>query len=102
MIHDGDFGTILQTTVEEDNASVDISGASEVLFSAHPPGGTVKSFTAAFTNTGTDGKVRYTLVSGDIDVPGTWRIQVKVTFSASKILRSIPDTIIVGPRLDAA
>lgn len=102
MILNGDFGTILQTTVEEDNASVDVSGASEVKFSAHPPGGTVKSFTAGFTSDGTDGKVRYTTLDGDINVPGTWRIQVLITFSATKILRSIPDTIIVGPRLDSA
>ncbi len=102
MIHDGDIGTILQTTVKEDNASVDVSGATSVKFSAHPPGGTVKSFTAAFTNTGTDGKVRYTTVSGDINVPGTWRIQVLITFSATKILRSVPDIINVGPRLDSA
>lgn len=102
MIHDGDFGTILQTTIKEDDASVDVSGATSVKFSAHPPGGTVKSFTAANTTDGTDGKVRYTTLDGDINVPGTWRIQALITFSATKVMRSVPDTIIVGPRLDSA
>lgn len=102
MIHDGDIGTILEATVKEDDASVNLVGSTSVKFSAHPPGGTVKSFIAAFTSDGSDGKVRYTTLDGDINVPGTWRIQVLITFSASKILRSVPDTIIVGPRLDSA
>lgn len=102
MIHNGDIGTIIEATVKDGASSVDVSGATSVKFSVNPPRSAVKSFTAGFTSSGTDGKVRYTTVTGDIDVPGTWWIQVLVTFSASKILRSVPVSFVVGPRLDSA
>ena len=102
MIQNGDIGTILETTIKDGGTAVDISGASGIVFTANPPGAAVKSFTAAFKTDGTDGVVNYTTVSGDINVSGTWRIQSLVTFSATKILRSIPATLIVGQRLDSA
>ncbi len=102
MIHNGDIGTIIEATVKDGASAVDISSASSVKFSVNPPRSAVKSFTAAFTSSGTDGKVRYTTLAGDINVPGTWWIQVLVTFSASKVLRSVPVSFTVGSRLDSA
>jgi hypothetical protein len=44
------------------------------------PSGNAKTKTASFTSDGTDGKIQYITVEGDLDEIGTWRLQSKITF----------------------
>ena len=75
-IYLNDWGTVFEVTlVDELAAAVDVSTATtqEIVF--RKPDGTVETKTSTFTNTGTDGKIEYTTVAGDLDVAGRWTIQ---------------------------
>ena len=72
----GDIGTVFEITVKDDGTVVDISGATTTKnILMLDPAGTLNTKTGEFTTNGTDGKVDYTTVSGDLDMSGTWRIQ---------------------------
>jgi len=78
-VHLGDIGTVFRAIIKEINGgiatAIDISNAITKTLTFTKPSGTKVVQTAAFTNTGTDGKMQYTAVSGDIDETGWWTIQ---------------------------
>jgi len=78
-IHLNDIGTIFELTLMDDTVVVDVSTAitKEIIF--EKPDKTTTVQTASFTTDGTDGKIRYVVISGDLDQIGSWRIQGKVT-----------------------
>lgn len=95
-IHLGDIGTefvveIVECTGEDANGdpiytAVDVSTNTSLNIYFKKPDGTVLTKTAGFasvdsgaTNDGTDGKISYYSVAGDLDVLGKWYIQGKVT-----------------------
>jgi len=82
-VHIGDIGTALRLVVEEDGAVVDVSTASAKLIILKKPHGTRVEKTASFTTDGTDGKIQYATISGDIDEAGTWQYQGKVTIGSN-------------------
>ena len=102
ILHNGDIGTIIRVTIKDGGTAVDVSSSSSVVFTAHPPQGSAKSWTASHNSDGSDGVEDYTTLTGDIDTAGEWQIQALVTFSGTKVIRSIPKTVTVGPRLDSA
>jgi hypothetical protein len=73
--HVGDVGTIFEGTFYDGGVIVDISAATtkEILF--RKPDGTVVTKTGTFSTDGTDGKLRYTTIAGDLDQAGDWRVQ---------------------------
>lgn len=78
-VHLNDEGTVFRATIKEINGgaavAIDISNAiTKTLIFVKPSGAKVTQ-TAAFTNTGTDGKMQYTVVSGDLDELGWWTMQ---------------------------
>lgn len=81
-IHVGDIGTTITVTVLEDETALDISGATTKEFIIKRPDGDLVTKTASFVTTGTDGRLRYTVTSGDVsgdvlnDISGTWQVQV--------------------------
>lgn len=78
----GDIGhKWLRTLVDQDGVDVDISGATTLQFILKDPVGTVTTKTASLTSGGTDGKVEYTSVSGDIDQVGGWEFQFRLADS---------------------
>lgn len=81
MVHVGDIGVVFTATVKDGGAVVDVSGMSGASMVFNGPGSAVKTKTAAFTTDGTDGKVDYTTVSGDLDVPGRWTVQVVINYT---------------------
>lgn len=102
MIHVDDIGTVFTATVEDSGVVVDISTATEVLFLFKPPRGSVDSRTGVLVGGGTTGLVKYVIVSGDLDVAGTWTVQIKVTFgneSPSRTFYSDLNTFTVAGRL---
>lgn len=87
-IHVGDIGSIFEVTVVEiDEVTglpviVDISTATLMQIRFKKPDLSVVVQTAAFSTDGTDGKLKYTSVLGDLDQPGDWRLQGYVEMPA--------------------
>lgn len=85
IIHNGDIGTtFVLTIVDTAGAAINVSTASiKKIYFVDPNGGKLAK-TAAFTTDGSDGKIQYVGVSGDIDVVGSWRMQGYVEMGTSK------------------
>lgn len=86
IIHNGDVGTIIRLTITEndDTTAVDVSGASVKTFYFLKPDGTKINKTAVFNTDGTDGKLKYTTLAGDIDTVGRWQVQAYVEIGLAK------------------
>lgn len=80
-IHVGDVGTTLLVTVKDGDSAVDISGASTKQIIIKKPSGSTLTKTASFSTDGTDGKMSYTIILGDLDEAGTHQLQGKVVIS---------------------
>ena len=86
IIHNGDVGTIIRLTITEDDdtTAIDVSGASVKTFYFLKPDGTKENVDAEFDSDGTDGKLKYTTIAGDIDTVGRWQVQAYVEIGAAK------------------
>lgn len=83
VLHVGDYGTRLTfTVVDRDGDVVDISTATTITVLMMKPDRTIASKTGLLLNTGTDGKLYYDLVDGDLDVEGDWNFKAEVTSSS--------------------
>jgi|TARA_B100000085_G_scaffold255274_2_gene254986 hypothetical protein len=82
QIHAGDVGTKLIVTVKDDGSVVDISSASSLSIFIKKPDGTILTRSGTLETDGTDGKMHYIVVSGDLDVAGVYKIQGKVVLSS--------------------
>lgn len=97
-IVESDYGGIIELTVTDAGTAVDISSYTTRQFKFLTPSGTLKTKTATLKTDGTDGKLQYTLASGDIDAPGAWYVQVYLA-SATRQLSSVPLAFTVERRL---
>lgn len=77
----GDVGTVFEATIKDGSTVVDISGATTKQLIFKGPSGSSKTKEGAFTTTGTDGKLRYTTVAGDLDQAGVWSLQAYVVMT---------------------
>jgi hypothetical protein len=85
IIHNGDVGTIFRLTITDTAGTpIDVSTATVKYINFQDPSGVRMQKTAAFYTDGSDGKIQYTTVSGDIDMVGTWQIQGYVETSLGK------------------
>lgn len=83
--HIGDVGTIFEATVvDETNTVVDLSSQTALSMIFRRPDGQKLTRTASLTTNGTDGKLRYTTVAGDLAMPGPWKVQAYVSITAGK------------------
>ena len=101
MIHvsNGDIGVDFISTLKDETGTViDVSGASTKQIIFLPPSGTALTKTASFVTDGTDGKISYATIAGDMSENGRWEWQAKiVTASANwrseihsfKVVRSL-------------
>ena len=77
-----DIGTKFLITVKDGDVVVDISGTGShvnnkrLIFKS--PSGSTLDKPASFDSDGTDGKLYYTTVSGDLVEDGIWKLQAKV------------------------
>lgn len=75
---------IVLTIKEKDSsgalAVVDCSGVTTKQIIFKKPDNTLITKTAAFVTNGTDGKIKYRTIAGDIDQVGTWSCQGYVVF----------------------
>ena len=74
-LHVGDVGTSIELTVTETNLPMNIANASVKQIKLRKPNGAVVTKPAAFVTNGTDGKLCYVTVQGDLDASGLWRAQ---------------------------
>jgi hypothetical protein len=90
-IHVDDYGYALEITVndKDTDTSTDISTYTTRSFLLRDPAGTTTTKTALFKTDGTDGALTYTVVTGDIDQPGRWQIQVQLSDGSSVITSDI-------------
>jgi hypothetical protein len=89
QIHVGDIGTTLIGTFSDSGTAVDISTASSIEMIIKKPDQTKLTKTATFVTDGTDGKVQYITIAGDIDQAGNYKIQGKVVYGGATYYSSI-------------
>ena len=84
-VHNGDIGTVFELTIKDtDEAVIDVSTAAVKYIYFQDPTGARMRKTATFTTDGTDGKIQYVTIAGDIDEVGTWQVQGYVETSLGK------------------
>ena len=82
-IHKDDIGTKLLITVTDCGTVLDISTATALSIFIKQPDGTLLSRTGVLETDGTDGKMYYLTVAGDLDTAGSYKIQGKVTLPSA-------------------
>ena len=82
FVQQGAVGTTLQLELLDDGAVVDVSSATTKEIILEKPDGSTVTKTAAFVTDGTDGKIKYTTIAGDLDQVGRWRIQGRIISSS--------------------
>lgn len=96
----GNVGSLIRLTiVDQDGAPVDVSSATLVLY-LRSPKARLLTKTPSLTSGGTDGRIQYATLAGDLDVPGNWQAQAKVTISGStwfSTLTSLPVSANLAP-----
>lgn len=88
-IHKDNVGTKLLVAVTDDGSDVDISTASSLVIFIKKPDGTVLERAGVLNTDGTDGKMYYLTVVGDLDVAGNYKIQGKVVIPTGTFYTSI-------------
>ncbi len=79
-------GAVIEVTILEDTAALDVSTVTVKQLVFRKPGGTVVTKTASFSSDGTDGKLKYVTESGFLDEKSggqNWKVQAAVTFPGS-------------------
>jgi hypothetical protein len=95
-----DFGWVGRLTLKQDGTAVDISSYTTKQFFFVNPSGTASSAkTADFDSDGTDGKLKYTILTGEIDTAGNWNVFARIA-KASTELTTDPLEFRVKARLD--
>ena len=81
-VHKDDIGTVFEVALMDGSSIVNVSAATtkEIIF--EKPDGSTLTKTAEFVTSGSDGKIDYTTVAGDLDTIGRWKIQAYVVLAA--------------------
>ena len=90
-IQKNDIGTEFDITFKEAGVAVNISSATTKSLIFRAPDDTTTTYAGTFITDGTDGKLRYTTVTTDIDQAGHWHIQGKVILSTGTFFSSVED-----------
>ena len=81
-LHYNDIGTTFSITVKDCISGTatpfNLSSATDLELIFNSPSGVVKTKTASFVTDGSDGKIKYITVDGDLDEVGLWRLQARV------------------------
>lgn len=93
-IHEGDIGTKLLITVIDDGNIVDISTATSLSIFIKKPDATLLSKSGILETDGTDGKMHYFTIAGDLDIAGIYKIQGKIIFPSGSYYTSTATFIV--------
>ena len=77
-IHVGDIGTVFQVTVLDGGEAIPLQTATTKQLIFTKPSREKLTKAAAFVTDGSDGKIKHTSVSGDLDESGNWKIQAYI------------------------
>lgn len=77
-IHVNDIGTRFLATIKDSGEVVNISNASVLSMTFKKPSDTVIYRSGTLYTNGSDGKVYYDTVAGDLDEPGLYKLQGRV------------------------
>lgn len=80
-IHVNDVGTRFLATIKDDGVVVDISTASSITMIFKKPDDEIVNKTGTPFSDGTDGKVYYDTLAGDLDEAGLYKLQAKVVLT---------------------
>ena len=80
-IHVNDVGTKFLATIKDDGVVVDISSATSITIILKKPDDEIMQKTGTLDSDGTDGKVYYSTIAGDLDEAGLYKLQAKVILS---------------------
>lgn len=95
----GDIGFIFNFTVkDQDGDPVDVSTATTKKIILRKPDGSAMIDDVAFTSTGSDGKVRWWVSSGELDQVGDWQFQLYLVLSVNTYHSDIHN-VFVHPNL---
>ena len=83
-VHVADEGTIFRLGVREGGSEADVSAATTKQILFLKPDGSTLTKTATFTSDGTDGKIEYAIITGDLDIGGEWQVQAYVVLPTGK------------------
>tara|TARA_Y100001938_G_scaffold140913_1_gene209876 strand:- start:242 stop:571 length:330 start_codon:yes stop_codon:yes gene_type:complete len=82
-----DVGVVFVVTIKNcDNGTAtayNIASSTVRQIILKSPNGVTSTKTAVFNSDGTDGVIKYTTVSGDLNEVGTWRLQARVAFGST-------------------
>ena len=95
-----DFGWVGRLTLKQDGTAVDISSyTTKEMFLVDPDGVSSTAKTADFDSDGTDGKLKYTILTSEINAVGNWNVFARIK-KADVELTSDPLVFLVKARLD--
>ena len=77
-IHVDDFGWVAKLTVQQDGTAVDISSFTTLEYILRDADGNETTKIVSFDSDGTDGKLKYVILTGDIDSVGSWYVQMRL------------------------
>jgi hypothetical protein len=72
-------GTLTPLVLNQLQAVVNLSTATEILFYFKKPDGTIIERIGDTLTDGVDGYAIYTFIDGDLDTAGLWRYWIKIT-----------------------
>lgn len=82
----GDVGITLRATIRDpDGDLIDLTGVAVVTYYFFKP---ASKTTVSRTGEVADGKTKYVTVAGDLDEPGTWKLQVGLEYAGGTVLRT--------------
>ena len=79
-IQDTDKGWVGRLTLKQDGVAVDISSyTTRQFFLVDPTGSASAAKTATFDSDGTDGKLKYTILTSEIPTAGNWNVFARIS-----------------------
>lgn len=77
-LHVDNIGTRFLVTIKDNGEIVDIGGASSILMVFKKPDDSIVYRSGTIFTNGSDGKVFYDTISGDLDEAGLYKLQARV------------------------
>jgi hypothetical protein len=88
-IHLNDIGTRFLATIKDNGAVVNVSGAPYLNFTFKKPDDSLISRSATIYTNGTDGKIYYDTVAGDLNQAGLYKLQGQVALASGTFYTDI-------------
>ena len=78
-IHVNDVGTKFLITVKDSGVVVNVSGANVLQIDFRKPDDSIFSRSGTIYTDGSDGKIYYNTIAGDLNEAGNWKIHGKIS-----------------------